>query len=260
MSDDIADGAARVRDEMTGELFEPDSGWGEDPTVTDADFSERVAQHHRRFDAATYENIYVVGDVHGCIAELRTLWDRLAPTAEDIVVFVGDLVRKGPDSTAVVEFVAERDNAVSVRGNNEAKVVHERIDTAPFGTVRDVIESFPLVISWDDAMVVHGGIDPNKSLAAHDPDDLLEKRAIPPENGYDGPFWFELYDRPPRVFFGHTVLDEPFVGEWAVGLDTGCVYGGELTAYDYRRDELVSVPAERTYQHRAAEKILDVEP
>jgi len=72
-------------------------------------------------------------------------------------------------------------------------------------------------------------------------------RAVPPENGYDGPA---------RVFFGHTVFDEPRVSDTAVGLDTGCVYGGSLTAYEYWSDDLVSVPAEETYQSRAASKIL----
>ena len=81
-----------------------------------------------------------------------------------------------------------------------------------------------------------------------------------PEAGYDGPFWFEQYEGPSRVFFGHTVLDEPVVSDHAVGLDTGCVYGGALTAYDLKCDELVSVPAEREYQARADRKIIEPEP
>jgi serine/threonine protein phosphatase 1 len=56
-------------------------------------FSSAVASRHTRLDATAYDTIYAVGDVHGCIAELRTLWDRLNPTADDLVVFVGDLVR-----------------------------------------------------------------------------------------------------------------------------------------------------------------------
>jgi serine/threonine protein phosphatase 1 len=123
---------------------------------------------------------------------------------------------------------------------------------------REAIESFPLVVSWDNRMAVHGGVHPERPLDAHAPDDLLEMRAVPQENGYDGPFWFELHEGPRRVFFGHTVLAAPFVEEWAVGLDTGCVYGGALTAYDCRRSELVNVPAERTYQSRSEDKILDV--
>lgn len=228
--------------------------------IGDLDFSEGVQPHHRQFEIDQYDDIYMVGDVHGCLSELRTLWERLAPSEDDLVVFVGDLVRKGPETTAVVEFVDEREHAVSVRGNNEAKIIHDRIDTDPFSEIADTVESFPLVVTIGDAMVVHGGVNPTRPLKTHTPDDLLEMRAVPPSNGYDGPFWFQRYDGHKQIFFGHTVLESPFVSEGAVGLDTGCVYGGSLTAYEYRSGEIISVPAERTYQERSSDKILDVSP
>lgn len=221
-------------------------------------FSERVSELHYRFDPQQYENLYVVGDVHGCIDELQNLWGKLEPSSDDLVVFVGDLVRKGPASTEVVEFVADRDNAVSVRGNNERKLLQGTVDTEPFEGIVGAVESFPLVVSWGESMVVHGGVHPDHSLRAHEPTELLEMRAVPPENGYDGPFWFEQYTDTPRVFFGHTVLAEPYQSAGAIGLDTGCVYGGSLTAYDCTRDRLISVPAEQTYQQRRDEKILSV--
>jgi len=255
MSLDCAENAATDGEKDALEVFRPGKDWGNDPCVVERWFSPSVAREHWRFDADEYENVYVIGDVHGCIAELRALWDRLEVADQDVVVFVGDLVRKGPASLEVVEFVCSRENAISVRGNNEAKIVHDRIDTTPFEPIVETIASFPLVVSWNDALVVHGGVDPTRSLADHTGEDLLETRSLPPENGYDGPFWFESYQKLPRVFFGHTVLEEPFVGDSAVGLDTGCVYGGSLTAYDYRRDELVRVPAERTYRSRSDDKI-----
>lgn len=230
------------------------------PGIGGLDFAETIQPHHRRFDIDRYDDIYMVGDVHGCLDELLTLWERLDPSEEDLVLFVGDLVRKGPETTAVVEFVNERENAVSVRGNNEAKIIHDRIDADPFEEIADAVESFPLVVTIGDAMVVHGGVNPTRPLETHTADDLLEMRAVPPSNGYDGPFWFQRYDGPKQIFFGHTVLDSPFVSEGAVGLDTGCVYGGSLTAYEYRTGEITSVPAEETYQERSSDKILDVSP
>ena len=223
--------------------------------MTPPEFGPSVAQAHTRLDAGAYDDIYVVGDVHGCLAELRRLWDRLAPRREDLVVFVGDLVRKGPASDEVVDFVRTRDNATSVRGNNEEMVLRGDADAGLSPASRGAIESFPLVVSWDGAMVVHGGVNPDRPFAANGPGDLLESRAIPPERGYDGPFWFESYEGPPRVFFGHTVLAEPLLDEWAVGLDTGCVHGGRLTAYDCTGGEVVGVPAERTYVPRADGRI-----
>lgn len=220
-------------------------------------FGPSIEPFHQRVDPDLVDDVYVVGDVHGCIDELRALWARLDPDPVDLVVFVGDLVRKGPDSPAVVEFVAARDNAVSVRGNNEAKLLGGEVDPPWAGAVASELARLPLAVSWGDGMVVHGGVHPERPFVEHDRDDLLEMRAIPPGNGYDGPFWFERYEGPPRVFFGHTVLEAPFLGDGAVGLDTGCVYGGRLTAYDARLDRTISVPAQETYRERDHEKILN---
>ena len=66
----------------------------------------------------------IVGDVHGMLQELEALMVKLAPTTEDTVVFVGDLVDKGPDSPGVVGFVrelADRVPVVLVEGNHEDK-------------------------------------------------------------------------------------------------------------------------------------------
>jgi serine/threonine protein phosphatase 1 len=199
---------------------------------------------HRHVDGDDWDDVYVVGDVHGCLRELQRLVSTLGVTADDLVVLVGDLVRKGPDAEGVVEFVSERPNVMSVRGNNEQKVLD---GSATTDADEERLAALPVAVTLDDALVVHGGVDPRKPIAEHTTDELVTMRSIPRGNGYDGPFWFESYDGPPRIFVGHTVLADPYVGEWAVALDTGCVYGGELTAYDYRRDELTSVPAERTY-------------
>lgn len=219
-------------------------------------FGPDVAPHHRRLDRSAWENVYVVGDVHGCYDRLQALLDTLDVGARDLLVFVGDLVRKGPDSARVVAFVRDHENAVSVRGNNEDKLIDGRAHE-PGLTEADLAfcRSLPVAISFGDALVVHGGIDTRKSLAEQRVDDLLTTRAIPPENGYDGPFWFDAYEGSPRVFFGHTVLDAPLVTEEAVGLDTGCVYGGALTAYDYNAGETVCVPGHE-HQHRADDAIL----
>jgi serine/threonine protein phosphatase 1 len=220
-------------------------------------FGPSIEPFHHRFDPADVDDVYVVGDVHGCLDELRALWDRLDPHSSDVVVFVGDLVRKGPASAAVVEFVAARDNAVSVRGNNEAKLLRGEVDPDWAPAVVDDLAAMPLAVSWGASVAVHGGVHPDRPFVEHDRDDLLETRAIPPGNGYGGPFWFDLYAGPPRVFFGHTVLESPFRGDGAVGLDTGCVYGGSLSAYDCRRDRFVSVPAAETYRERDHAKIID---
>ena len=220
-------------------------------------FGDELEALHRRVDADRRENVYVVGDVHGCIEELRDLLARLDPGEDDLVLFVGDLVRKGPDGPAVLELVRSSPNMLSVRGNNEQKFVDGEEPAERLGDAIEYVESMPAAVSFGDSLVVHGGVDPRRAPSEHALEDLLETRAIPPENGYDGPFWFERHEGPPRVFFGHTVLSEPFASPWAVGLDTGCVHGGQLTAYDCTAEAFVAVPAGETYEERDGDEIVD---
>jgi len=129
---------------------------------------------HERIDADAWDDVYVVGDVHGCLRELRTLVDRIGPSDRDLFVFVGDLVRKGPDSKGVVDFVREHDNMITIRGNNEEKLLRGTKEL-PELTHDDLtwIRSLPVAISFEDALVVHGGVDPRKPLDDHDVDELL---------------------------------------------------------------------------------------
>jgi len=130
----------------------------------------------------------------------------------------------------------------SVRGNNEAKIIRDEVALPELSVAdRAYLQELPLAISLDDSLVVHGGVDPRKPLSEQSPEDLVEMRSHEC-GGYDGPFWYEAYDGPMRVFFGHTVHRRPVETRWAVGLDTGCVYGGQLTAYDWRERRFVSVP------------------
>jgi len=218
-----------------------------------------VEPHHLDIDIDEYESAYVVGDVHGCPEPLDRLLSTLEITDDDLVVFVGDLVRKGPDSAGVVERVRNADNMFSVRGNNEEKLLRGEKSLASLSD-DDLawIESLPVAITVGENLIVHGGVDPRKPLAEHTIDDLQNTRSLAPGGSYDPPYWYEEYAGPPRVFFGHTVLDEPVRSEWAAGLDTGCVYGGALTAYDLRAETITAVPALRGGVERSDAKIVDV--
>ena len=223
-------------------------------------FGESVEQHHHRIDTGKWENIYVVGDVHGCRATLERFLAQIDFTPSDLLVFVGDLVRKGPDSRGVLEFLREQENAISVRGNNEQGLIDGTKD-APGLANDDVayLESFPVAISWDGVLVVHGGVDHRKPLADHDVEDLVSMRSLA-GGGYERPYWFETRRQTPRVFFGHTVLSEPFATPWAVGLDTGCVYGGSLTAYDCANDRFISVDPVKHHKERSDDSIVTPRP
>jgi len=131
-----------------------------------------------------------IGDVHGCLDELRTLFQTVDPMADDRFVFVGDLVDKGPNSLGVLAFVQNLmrlyPGSVVVAGNHEEKALrfakagkldklvdgHADREWARGATDADwaFIEKMPL--TWYDPIfnirVVHGGIFP--SLLNHHPD------------------------------------------------------------------------------------------
>lgn len=237
--------SGRIQDKMS-ETFE----------VTAPEFSEEVERQHVRVDADAWDRVYVIGDVHGCPEELERLLEKLSPTEDELLVFVGDLITKGPDSESVIERLRSTENAISVRGNNEQKLLEGRKELPGLGEDSlEYIRSMPVVVSWGNSLAVHGGVIPMKPLEAHTPTDLQETRSLYGK-GYRGTIWFERYDGDRRVFFGHTVLDAPLDRSNAVGLDTGCVYGGMLTAYDCAEDEFTTVEPEKKYRERSDRHIL----
>jgi hypothetical protein len=219
----------------------------------------------------------IVGDVHGCTGELEELLERtrFAEGADDLV-FVGDLVVRGPDSRGALA-LARRLGARVVRGNHENKLLGARDGSRPLGPEHErvasslseedwlMIEAMPL---WVDlpahgVRVVHAGVIPGVDVEDTPPEALLTMRTLRSRGRWSdepdaGPLWGTLYDGPPHVVFGHNARTDPQLHEWATGLDTGCVYGGRLTALvleenepmargDAARGLLQSVPAMRKY-------------
>jgi serine/threonine protein phosphatase 1 len=205
-----------------------------------------------------WENIYVVGDVHGCAREFLELIKTIELQDSELLVCVGDLIRKGPDSAGAVNIVRNRSNVRAVLGNGEFDYL--RGDKKAPGLEdchREFIETWPLIVGWAGSLVVHGGFDPNKSIEEHTASDIVNMRAPKQDNNYETPFWFDEYNEDLRVFFGHTATNQPIHLPNAVALDTGCVYGGELTAFDTKNERLISVSARETYEPRKDQKYAD---
>ncbi len=97
--------------------------------------------------------------------------------------------------------------------------------------------------------VVHAGLLPGRHPEDHHREELTSLRRLPQRGK---PYWYERYSGPNLVVFGHTPSKTARVQRVgglvvAMGVDTGCVYGGRLTAYCPERDELQSVAAQRKY-------------
>lgn len=217
----------------------------------------------------------IVGDVHGCRGELARLLGLARFGSGDRLVFVGDLVARGPDSLGVLALARET-GAVVVRGNHEERVLRERSARArglppssePHRALAEtlrpedwvLLETSPLTLALPEhgLTVLHGGVDPARSLADQDATTLLNARHARDEAGRKV-LWGAVYRGPEQLVFGHNAIEKLQLHPFATGLDTGCVYGGRLTALvleegerlpvapEARRARLLSVPAERVW-------------
>lgn len=222
------------------------------------EIQEHFPEKCQTIDPDKWDNIYVVGDVHGCSEEFRELIQLIDLQDTELLVTVGDVIRKGPDNAGALNIVRNNPNILSVLGNNEVKFLAGR--KSPDGLNEDdkkFIDTWPLVITWPGNAVVHGGFDPDRKVEKHSVHDVVNMRSPKKNNNYDTPFWFDEFDGDIRFFFGHTVTNQPIHQDNAVAIDTGCVYGGKLTAYDTNRDHFISVDAKKVYEARDASKYAD---
>lgn len=191
--------------------------------------------------------------------------------------FIGDLVDRGPDSVGVLRLVMGmvRDGTAScIPGNHENKLsralggrkVHRTHGLAETMEQLDAeSEEFRQEVQrFIDGLVSHAVLDDGRVVAAHAglPERLQNRSSgavrsfalYGDTTGETDEFglpvrypWANDYRGSAMVVYGHTPVPE---AEWVnntICIDTGCVFGGKLTALRYPEQELVSVPATRTY-------------
>jgi serine/threonine protein phosphatase 1 len=224
-----------------------------------------------------------IGDVHGCLDALEVLVSRLPRDKE--LVFLGDYVDRGPDSAGVLRYVSElagRRPCRLLMGNHEALMAaaiardedielwlinggaatlasygEQAFDWSRRPAERRELPGFArfyaglaLYHEDDSAIFVHAGIDLAVGrMDAQQPEVLLWIR----ERFFRRA---ELWKGKP-ILFGHTPthsmglpMGTIFRSHQLYGIDTGCVYGGALTALDSETFERWQVPAQTTHYRR----------
>ena len=228
----------------------------------------------------------VIGDVHGCLPELHDLLntlgygldgDHVTPPAGHTAVFLGDLVDRGPDSAGVLRLVmgmVSAGTALCVPGNHEEKLARAlsgravkpmhgldatlaQLDAAGRDFQKDVqafIASLPphLVLDGGRLVVAHAGLPERfqgrtsgrvRSFALYgDVDGTRDEYGLPVRGD-----WATAYAGAALVVYGHTPHVAPRQVGNTVNIDTGCAFGGQLSALRYPGQQIVSVPAHAQY-------------
>ena len=213
--------------------------------------------------------LIAIGDIHGCHLEFAELLARLALTADDRLILLGDLVNRGPDSGKVIE-LARAHRAIALLGNHELRLLKYRqsgerkyvkeTDLETFQKLRPedwtFLEGMPLTFEEPklNTVFVHGGFLPTEPwqrqpaeivtrIQVIDSDGRPGRRADQP----DAPPWADLWSGPPFVVYDHTPRPEVYKLKWSLGIDTGCAQGGFLTAFELPEKRFLQVKARQRY-------------
>lgn len=255
--------------------------------VEAATFTRQPLWNNRRGEHGPFD---VIGDVHGCFDELCELLGKLGyapseagrwvPPEGRKLVFVGDLVDRGPKVPETVRLVmdmAAAGDALCVPGNHDVKfmravrgknvkVAHGLAESlAQFATYEGRDPGFTqMAADWIDKLVSHYVFDDGRLVVAHagmkesmqgrGSGGVREFALYGETTGETDEFglpvrlnWAAEYRGRAHVVYGHTPVPK---AEWlnrTLDIDTGCVFGGALTALRYPEMELESVPARATY-------------
>lgn len=215
--------------------------------------------------------LLIVGDVHGCYHELKELMDTNAINKDNTcVLFVGDLLNKGSYSIEVVQYIMDN-GWYSVRGNHDEICMHEHaqaqsIEPRPkFQWVTQLQKEevdwlyelpYALHVPTRQILVVHAGLLPGTPLEKQSLDAFLHMRCVEQKGdklewnrkfSEDMKLWAEVWSGPDHVYYGHDAkrlfIEFPF----ATGLDSGCVYGLNLTAIYPLTRKVLTVKAHQNY-------------
>ncbi|QAV32952.1 serine/threonine protein phosphatase 1 [Fervidobacterium changbaicum] len=201
--------------------------------------------------------LWAIGDIHGCLRPLERLIEKISPGEGDKLIFLGDYIDRGPDSKGVVDFLihlSKRVQCVFLRGNHEQMLLdvvdnNDDIFLWNLNGAQATIRSYGNLLELETSeehmnfyrntkyyhiegnyLFVHGGVRPNVLINRQEPRDLIWIREE---------FIRKRHNLGFIVIFGHTPFEDVYKDADKIGIDTGCVYGGKLTAIELKMGTVV---------------------
>ncbi len=240
--------------------------------------------NNRKADHGPFD---LIGDVHGCADELESLLEQLGYRRDKQgvhrhadgrkVVFLGDLVDRGPripDVLRIVMAMVDAETALAVPGNHDLKLVKKlrgrdvQVTHGLADSLAQLEGEAPDFVArateFLDGLVSHYVLDDGRLVVAHAGmkeemqgrgsgkvrDFAMYGETTGETDEFGLPIrypWAAEYRGQAHVVYGHTPVPD---AEWlnrTINIDTGCVFGGQLTALRWPEKELVAVPAKATY-------------
>ncbi len=248
--------------------------------TSDPDYMSKRAQLIRVISERP-RRLYAVGDIHGNMQELSLLLDYLTSKhsvgAEDLLVFIGDYIDRGPASRQVIDRMLEIQRSwpktVFLKGNHEEMLLSflglgggngefylpnggasffASYGVEPSGPLSELIAKLPVAhlefirnlehgVSLAEFIFVHAGVNPAKSLEEQEPSDLLWIRKE---------FILTPHDFGKTVVFGHTAFNDVYLDmPYKIGIDTGVAYGNKLSIVELVNGDLYQVGVGETAVH-----------
>ena len=213
--------------------------------------------------------LIVIGDVHGCIRELEKLLKKAKAKKKDRVLFLGDLINRGPNSKEVIQ-LARDIKATSLLGNHELRLLqfYHNLDSSELRPYdRSTLASLDAkdrkymasMVLWleippRELVFVHGGFLPHipwrtQSASIVTQIQEVDQNGLPRRRNEvsSGKPWADLWKQKPFVVYGHTPRARIYKKHYSLGIDTGCVWGGKLTALILPENKIVQVSARKKY-------------
>ena len=225
------------------------------------------------YASGKFDRTIVVGDIHGCYAELQELCRLVNFGARDALVSVGDFLDRGPDSWKVAAFFRDLPNAFSVLGNHERRVAGtirgtskpawsqaqtlSLLPKAEWDRWACFLEQLPAVFETDHALITHARLVPTRPVMEQNPYFTAavggsSVRIEVDSNGVPG--WFAEISpilRKPMCI-GHIGYSRvELVPGRLYALDTRAVGGGCLSAAIFPGGSIVNVAAAKNYYEEA---------